>query len=260
MVKIIICGFMGRMGQRIWACAREEGGFALAGAIEATGHPDIGSGIVDGAILSSDIEAVLDGADVVIDFSHHEASPLFAAACARRGKPIVIGTTGLTEEEMGRLRKCAGKIPVLVAPNMSLGVNLLFKVVPLIARALGDEYDIEIVEAHHKRKKDAPSGTALGLARKICESTGRQEKEDLVYGRRGETGPRPVRQIAIHAVRAGDIVGDHTVIFSAPGERIEVTHRAHSRDTFARGALLAAKFIAERTPGLYDMADVLGLS
>jgi len=260
MIRITIYGFMGHMGRRIWACARDDGGFALAGAIERLNHRDIGEKITADVSLSSDIDAGLDNTDVVIDFSCHDASPVFAAACARHGKPVVIGTTGLTRGEMEKIRECSGTIPVLVAPNMSLGVNLLFKVMPAIARALGDGYDIEIVEAHHNRKKDAPSGTALGIARRICEATGRDEDKDLVYGRHGETGPRPKRQIAVHAIRAGDIVGDHTVIFSAPGERIEVTHRAHSRDTFARGALLAAKFIVGKEPGLYDMADVLGLS
>ena len=259
MIKITICGFMGRMGQRVWACAREEGDFSLAGAIDRPDHPEMGKEITPGVSLSSEIDVILDKTDVVIDFSHHEAAPGIATACSRHGRPVVIGTTGLTPEERDKIEEGAQSIPVLVAPNMSLGVNLLFKVVPAIASALGDGYDIEIVEAHHNRKKDAPSGTALGIARRICEATGRDEDKDLVYGRHGETGPRPKRQIAVHAIRAGDIIGDHTIIFSTPGERIEVTHRAHSRDTFARGALLAARFVIGKDPGLYDMADVLGI-
>jgi len=182
-----------------------------------------------------------------------------AEECAANGTAAVIGTTGIGPQHIAAFRAASAVVPCLVAPNMSLGVNLLFKFAPMIATALGAEYDIEIVEAHHRYKKDAPSGTALRLAENIVKSTGRDMQRDCLHGRSGIVGERPTGQIGIHAVRAGDIVGDHTVLFSCPGERIELTHRAHSRDTFCHGAIAAARFLAGKPPGMYTMDDVLGL-
>ena len=172
---------------------------------------------------------------------------------------VVTGTTGLTDEQKAEIEKAAEKIPVLFAPNMSVGVNLLFKLVGEVAAALGDAYDIEIIETHHRFKKDAPSGTALRLAEKIAEATGRDIAKDIVHGREGAVGERTEREIGMHAVRGGDIVGDHIVLYSTLGERVELTHRAHTRDTFVRGALRAARFLVGKPAGMYDMRDVLGL-
>lgn len=265
MIKIIVCGAAGRMGKRIIACAEDEEVLEITGAVEWPGHPDLGmdagelSGI--GKIdlpLTADLSGVIESGDVVIDFSSPESSLANAVIAAGSRKSLVIGTTGFLPEEENRLKEIVRGIPCVFSPNMSVGVNLLFKLVEEVAGTLGEEYDIEIVESHHRLKKDAPSGTAVRLAGCAAAGRGRDLTDIAIYGREGMVGERPRGEIGIHAVRAGDIVGEHTVIFSTSGERIELIHRAHSRDTFARGALRAARFAAGAVPGLYSMQDVLG--
>jgi 4-hydroxy-tetrahydrodipicolinate reductase len=196
-------------------------------------------------------------AGVLLDFSSPDGAADRACECAERGLPVVVGTTGLTDDQLGRIEEASARVAVLVAPNMSVGVNVMFELVAQTARALGDGYDIEVVEMHHRRKKDAPSGTALELARRLCDALGRDESQ-LIFGREGAAGPRTPQEIAVHAVRGGDVVGEHTVIFAGDGERIELTHRASSRDVFVHGALRAARFLAGQPAGLYSMRDLLG--
>jgi len=200
----------------------------------------------------------LPGAGAVIDFTHFDASAGHAERCAAAGVPIVIGSTGFTPEARARVAAVAGRIPVVLSPNMSVGVNVLFELVRQAAAALGDAYDVEIVELHHKKKKDAPSGTAVRLAEVAVEALGRDAARDLTYARHGMIGERPAREIGVQTVRGGDIVGEHTVYFCGEGERLELTHRATAREQFARGAVRAAAWVAGREAGLYDMADVLG--
>ena len=264
MLKLIICGACGRMGKRIIACAPEDGKIAGAGAIEMKGHPCLGkdagevAGVAPlGVPVASDLGAVAGSADVIVDFSHHGACAGNAAIAAALKKPIIIGTTGLDGEEMQAIKKASRKVACLVAPNMSVGVNLLFRVVADVARSLGEEYDAEIIEVHHRFKKDAPSGTAKRLAAAIADAWGKNLDAVVCHGRSGELGERPKGQIGIHAVRQGDVIGEHTVSFSSLGERVELVHRAHSRDTFARGALRAAEWIVGKPAGLYSMEDVL---
>lgn len=264
MLKIVVCGACGRMGKRIIACAAEDPGVALSGAVDSPGHSSIGrdAGEMAGAgslgiDVAGDLSAVAGGCDVIIDFSQHAAGAEHAGIAAATGKPIVIGTTGMTGEELRTIEEASRTVPCLVAPNTSVGVNLLFRIAGEVARSLGDDYDIEIIETHHRFKKDAPSGTARRLAEKVAEATGRDPGKDVVYGRSGETGERPRGQIGIHSVRQGDVIGEHVVSFATLGERVELVHKAHSRDTFARGAIMAAKWIVGREPGMYDMSDVL---
>lgn len=264
MLKLVVSGACGRMGRSIIACAAEDATLSIAGAIESEGHPALGkdagelAGVaMRGVVVSSDLSHAARLCDVIVDFSQHAASARNAALAARAGKPIVIGTTGLDDPEMQAIREAARSIPCLVAPNMSVGVNLLFRIAGEVAGALGDEYDVEITEVHHRFKKDAPSGTATRLAETVAAARGKAPAGSFVYGRRGETGERPKGQIGIHAIRQGDVVGEHLVSFSSLGERVELAHKAHSRDTFARGALRAAKWIVGKKPGLYDMQDVL---
>ena len=206
--------------------------------------------------LTSSLEA---DSDVLIDFSLPAGTLGVIDACIARKTPMIIGTTGIDEAGVKKIEAVAKMVPVVFAPNMSVGVNLLFKVAGEVAKALGDDYDVEIVETHHRFKKDAPSGTALGLARSIADALGRDLSTDAVYGREGAVGERTKREIGIHAVRGGDVVGDHVITFAGLGERIELTHRAHSRETFVRGALRAAKWIRGKKAGLYSMREVLGI-
>jgi len=235
---------------------------ALVCALERPGHPELGkdAGAVAGVgELGVPIqESICAAPDVLLDFTSPEASLARAVECAGLGTAVVVGTTGFSDEQRRTFeREVASKVPVLIAPNMSVGMNLLFELVAEVAGVLGEEYDIEIVEMHHRRKKDAPSGTALKLAERICERMSWHAGEVLLGGRHGMVGERPRRQLAVHAVRGGDVVGDHMVIFAGQGERIELIHRATSRDVFARGALRAARFLVGRPPGLYGMKDVL---
>ncbi len=266
MTKIIVSGATGRMGSRITALSREYPALQLAGALERKGHEllgkDIGSlvGVGEmGVILTDDVDTVIEGADVLIEFTSISATLNHAKVAADRKKAMVIGTTGLSKDDIASVKEYAQRTAIVLAPNMSVGVNLLFKVLPHVATVLGDEYDVEIVESHHRLKKDAPSGTAVKMAQVIAEALQRNLEDVAVYARKGIIGERTKKEIGIQTVRAGDIVGEHTVLFGGLGERIEITHKASSRDTFARGALKAAQWVAHHTPGLYDMQDVLGL-
>ena len=253
------------MGRNITSLSLNETGMTLSGAIDIerdlTGR-DYGEIIGAGALgvhLGSDLRSVLPDTDVVIDFSRADSVISTAGLCAEYGKPLVEGTTGLSPDARDIFAKTVSKIPCVFAPNMSVGVNVLFKLVAEAARLLGDDYDIEITETHHRFKKDAPSGTAARIAEIIADTLDRDLASDAVYGRAGITGERSRREIGIHALRIGDVVGEHTVSFGTIGERFELTHKAQSRDALAQGALRAAKFIVNARPGLYDMQDVLGL-
>jgi 4-hydroxy-tetrahydrodipicolinate reductase len=216
---------------------------------------------VDGetVAVTTDPAAAAANCDVLIDFTLAESCPGNVEAAAQAGTPCVVGTTGLGDDAVAVLRRCAETIPVVYAPNMSVGVNLLFKLTQQVAAALGLDYNIEISEIHHNKKKDSPSGTAVRLAECAAEGLGLDAKGDVIYGRQGAVGERPVREIGVHALRGGDIAGEHTVVFAGQGERLELAHKAHSRDNFAQGALTAARFAVNAAPGLYDMQDVLGL-
>ncbi|GAB4363075.1 MAG: 4-hydroxy-tetrahydrodipicolinate reductase [Deltaproteobacteria bacterium] len=267
MAKVAVCGAMGRMGKAVLSVlSGSPHGFSLAAAVESPGHPLLGQDAFEaagagraGVPVTSDFAAALAGAEVAIDFTRPEAAVSHAREAAASGRPIVIGTTGLTPEQTGEIREAARRIACVLSPNMSVGVNLMFKVAADVARALGEEFDVEIVEVHHRFKKDSPSGTAVRLADAVAGALGRRMEEAGVYGRRGMVGERPRKEIGVFAVRAGDVVGEHTVIFGGIGERFEITHRAHSRDTFARGAVRAAAWVLGRPAGLYDMNAVLGL-
>jgi len=262
MIRLAINGAAGRMGQRLVVLGSGEPDLRIVAALEAAGNPAVGrdAGEVAGiGALGVKIETEWHvPADVMIDFSTPAGTLSRLADAVERRCAAVIGTTGLTAEQRGRLADASRAIPILHAPNMSVAVNLMFKIVGEVAAALGVDYDVEIVEVHHRYKRDAPSGTALRLAESIAGATGRDAVRDAVFGRHGDVGERGPREIGIHAVRGGDVVGEHTVSFMALGERLEITHRAHTRDTFARGALRAARFIAGKPPGLYTMQDVLG--
>ena len=257
-------GAAGRMGQMLTRLIVQGEEFKLEAALEAAGHPDIGrdigeiSGVGPTGILVAD-RLPECGPEVMVDFSSPEATAECARHCAKRKIPMVIGTTGLADKQLDAVMAASTTVPVVLAPNMSVGVNVLLALVGQAARMLGGDYDVEIVETHHRFKKDAPSGTALKLAERIAEVMDRDIRCDLVHGRQGQVGARSQREIGVHAVRAGDVVGDHVVTFATMGERIELVHRAHSRETFARGALRAARFVADKPAGLYTMADVLGL-
>ena len=253
------------MGQAIIRCARRLNDIQIVAAIEAKECPLLGkdAGIVAGTmdigvLISDDARKGADKADVLIDFSFPSSSARHALLAAELKKPIVFGTTGLNKEEKESLKKASARTAVLWSPNMSLGVNILDVTIGRIAKALAN-YDIEIIETHHAHKTDAPSGTAMRLAETAAAARGVRLDNTAVYGRRGIVGERTPGQIGVHAVRAGDVVGDHTVIFAAEGERLELTHRASSRECFALGALRAALWIVKRPPGFYDMRDVLGL-
>jgi 4-hydroxy-tetrahydrodipicolinate reductase len=265
-IRALVAGAGGRMGQRIVAALDGEPGIRLAGACERAGHPSLGcdAGVIAGihaedVMIGDSMEALLPHGDVLIDFTAPEASLRHVELAVRQGTAVVLGTTGLGADHLAALEKAARKIPIVFAPNMSVGVNLLFKVLGDVAKVLGDGFDVEIVEAHHRFKKDAPSGTAKKMGQVIAEALRRDYEKVAVPGRAGMVGERRPEEIGIFAVRGGDIVGDHTVTFAGLGERIEITHRAHSRDTFARGAVRAAKWVVGRVPALYDMMDVLGL-
>lgn len=266
MINIIVTGATGRMGSRITALSKDYRDLKLAGATERKGHDAVGKDIgliagigETGIILTDGLENIIASCDVVIDFTRTDSSVEHLKLASSKGKAMVIGTTGFSKDQIMEIGSLAKNVPVILAPNMSVGVNLLLKVLQDVARVLGDEYDIEIVEAHHRLKKDAPSGTALKMAQVIADAVNRNLDEVAVYARKGLTGERTKKEIGIQTVRAGDIVGEHTVLFGGLGERIEITHKASSRDTFARGALKAALWVHDRPAGLYDMQDVLGL-
>jgi 4-hydroxy-tetrahydrodipicolinate reductase len=243
MTRVIINGSKGRMGQALLSCA------ARMPEIEVVGAVDQGD----------DLAAVLPRADVVIEFSFHTATLGVTELCARHGKALVIGTTGHTAEEKAKILALAQKIPLVLASNYSTGVNTLFWLTRKAAEILGPAFDLEVVEMHHRLKKDAPSGTATTLLEILAETRKLQLETALRHGRQGITGERTANEIGIHAIRGGDVVGDHTVIFANHGERVELTHKASSRETFANGALRAAQWVVHQKPGGYDMQDVLGL-
>ncbi len=260
---LIIKGAAGRMGQRILALAVEQKAFHLVGAVDYADHPDLGRDI--GTLaglepLNVELSSKFpDTADVMIDFSLPAAADESIDYCRKNNVALVLGTTGLSPSQMDKLRSAAEKIAVMQATNMSVGMNLLFALVGKVAQSLGAAYDIEIVEAHHRFKKDAPSGTALSLAEAICKDTGRDYPGCLTHGRHGNDTQRQEGTIGMHAVRGGDIVGQHSVIYSTLGETVTIAHNAHTRDTFARGAIRAAMWVTQQKPGLYNMLDVLGL-
>lgn len=263
-VKLVVVGAAGRMGKRIISLALESGQFEIIATLERKGHPDIGkdAGII---VASGPISVVLTEtypagtADVAIDFSQPEALDKTIDYCLENSVALVSGTTGLSDNQLGKIKAASDKIPILYATNMSVGMNVLFSLAGKLASMLGAEYDIEIIEQHHRFKKDAPSGSALTLAENICNATGRDFPESITYGRSGKDAMRKKDTIGMHAVRAGDITGAHSVIFGTLGETLNLSHTANSRDTFVHGALRAAKWLVGKEPALYSMADVLGI-
>ena len=264
-MRICVAGACGRMGRRILDLAVGAEGIEVGGAFDV---PDLaGTEIVAGSDpgnsqtirVGSDAASELAKADVLIDFTVAAACPANVRAATGLGKPSVVGTTGLSDAEKAALAACAEDVAIVYAPNMSVGMNLLFKLTSEVAAILGLDYNVEITEIHHNRKKDSPSGTAVRLAERAAEALGLDYPGEAVHGRHGQVGERLVREIGVHALRGGDVVGEHTVSFIGQGERIELIHKAHSRDNFARGALRAAQFVLNAAPGLYDMQDVLGL-
>ncbi len=265
MLKIAVAGATGRMGRTIIEAVSRTDGVTVAAALERPGHHQLGKDageLTATGPLGVAVEGCLDDVgefDVLIDFTSPEATRGHVAFCRRYGRKMVIGTTGLSAEDQQAIRDTARETAIVWAPNMSIGVNLCFRLVEMAARVLGEEVDIEIIEAHHRHKVDAPSGTALRFGEVIAAVLNRDLSQDAVYGRQGHTGARQRRTIGFETIRAGDIVGEHTVMFAAEGERVEITHKASSRMTFARGAVLAAQWLAGRSRGLYDMQDVLAL-
>ena len=258
-VPIIVIGALGRMGSTITRLAREDRQLRLAALLEC---PERAAELrsIDACLTGADLDAVLAAAKdgVVIEFSSPEASLRNAAIAARHSAPHVIGTTGLTDAHKAELEALAKTTPIFWAPNMSIGVNAVAKILPVLAHLLGDKYDMEMLEIHHNRKKDAPSGTALRLAEALAAARGWGHGESLCYSRQGITGERPHKEIGVQALRGGDVAGIHTVYFLGAGERVELTHHAHSRDNFAKGALRAAKWLVTQKPGrLYSMEDML---
>jgi len=266
MIKVAVTGAAGRMGGRIITLVTEADGLSVAGAVEMAGHAKLGedAGYVAGCgelgvPITGSLEQALQGADVLIDFTWPDVTLANAAVCAKLGKAMVVGTTGLNPEQREAIATVAQSVPVVFAPNMSVGVNVCFKILKDIAQTLGDGFDVEIVELHHNKKKDSPSGTAVRMGEIVAEALGRDYNQVANYHREGMCGERTQEEIGMQTVRGGDIVGEHTVYFVGMGERIELTHRAMSRDMFARGAVRAAGWLAGKKAGLYDMQDVLGL-
>lgn len=258
-IKVAIAGSGGRMGKVLLECVALADDLVLHAALEHTGSPLLCNLVAEGVKITADMDAALKGADVLIDFTRPEGTLRHLEVCRKLGVNMVIGTTGMNAQEKAQLGAAAQDIGIVFAPNMSVGVNLLFKLLETASRVLDKGYDIEIIEAHHRHKVDAPSGTALGLGEVIARTLGRDLDKCAVYGREGVTGERDPSTIGFATVRGGDIVGDHTVLYAGIGERIEITHKASSRATFALGALRAARFLQANKAGLYDMQDVLAL-
>jgi len=266
MIRIAIHGAAGRMGHALIQSCVQTPQLTLAAAIERPGSPAVGAdagtmaGLAPQGILVTDhLTAVINDCDVLIDFTRPEPGLAALELCQRHGKRMVIGTTGFSAEQRATIEAASRDIPVMLAPNMSVGVNLCLKLLEIAAKVIGDSTDIEIIEAHHRHKVDAPSGTALRMGEVIAAALGRNLQECAVWGREGHTGERDPRSIGFSVIRAGDIVGEHTVMFADEGERVEITHNASSRMTFAKGAMRAAVWLADRPAGLFDMQDVLGL-
>jgi 4-hydroxy-tetrahydrodipicolinate reductase len=266
MTKVIIAGAAGRMGRRIGYMVNENPELQVAAGFERPDTPDVGKDMGElggygsnGVMVANDLSAVIDQGDVIIDFTFHEATMNIARQAAQKNRAMVIGTTGLSQENLQELAELCKNFPCVQAPNMAVGVNVLFKLAAKVASILGNDYDMEVVEAHHRMKKDAPSGTAVKLGELMAKAVGRNLEEDGVFSRHGIIGERTDKEIGLQTIRAGDIVGEHTVYFAGAGERLELTHRAHSRDNFARGAALAAAWVVKQQNGLYNMCDVFGL-
>ena len=263
---IIVCGVGGRMGGAVVRAIQQSEEFRLVASVDKAGSVRVGRDAGEiaatghlGVPVSDKLDAALKSPGVIIDFTQPAASIEFLRRAARSRVPIVIATTGFDAKQLAQIKRLAQRTPTLLSANTSLGVNVLIALIGKAAKMLGDDYDVEIVEAHHRFKKDAPSGTALALGRSVAGALGRDLDKVGLSGRKGIVGERGKKEIALLSVRAGDIVGEHTVIFGGIGERLEFIHRAHSRDTFARGALRAAQWLAQQKPGLYNMQDVLGL-
>jgi 4-hydroxy-tetrahydrodipicolinate reductase len=266
MIRVAINGAAGRMGHALIKACHEDDRLQLTAALEWAGSPAIGgdtgttAGLQpQGIAISGSLAAVMDDFDVLIDFTRPEPSLEALALCRQHGKRMVIGTTGFSAEQRAVIDEAARNIPIMIAPNMSVGVNLCLKLLEIAAKVIGDDTDIEIIEAHHRHKVDAPSGTALRMGEVVAVALGRDLKTCAVWGRQGHTGERDPKSIGFSVIRAGDIVGEHTVMFADEGERVEITHNASSRMTFAKGAMRAAVWLSSQTAGLYDMQDVLGL-
>lgn len=263
--RIAIAGASGRMGRMLIEAVRATDDCQLAGALDVPGSPAIGTdaaaflGFTSGVAIASDLRTGLKDAQVLIDFTRPEGTLAHLAVCRELGVQAVIGTTGFSDAEKAEIAEIAKDIAIVMAPNMSVGVNVTFKLLEMAAKALSTGYDIEIIEAHHRHKVDAPSGTALKMGEVIADALGRDLKECAVYAREGIAGERDPSTIGFSAIRGGDIVGDHTVLFAGTGERIEITHKSASRTTYAQGSLRAARFLATQKTGLFDMFDVLGL-
>jgi 4-hydroxy-tetrahydrodipicolinate reductase len=264
-LKVVIAGCSGRMGHALLESVFADANLVLHGALDRIGNSQLGrdageqQGHTSGVIITDNLELALTGADVLVDFTRPEASMLYLAACQKANVSMVIGTTGFSSEQKQAIESASKNIPIVFAPNMSVGVTLLINLVQSAAKVLSEGYDIEIIEAHHRHKVDAPSGTALRLGEAAASALGRDLEQCAVYGREGVTGERDPSTIGFATVRGGDVVGDHTVLFAGIGERVELTHKASSRATFAIGALRAAKFLNVKQAGLFDMQDVLGL-
>jgi 4-hydroxy-tetrahydrodipicolinate reductase len=257
-LRVVVAGAGGKMGQTLIECVLADKSLELAATLDARGSPAIGRRA--GAVkVGWDVPKALKAGDVLIDFTRPDGTIEHLEACARLGKSIVIGTTGIPGSLRKAILQAGRRIPIAMSPNFAIGVNAVFKLAEVAAGILGDEFDVEIIEAHHRHKVDAPSGTALKLGEIVARELKRDLTKVAVHGREGDVGARPAKQIAFHAIRGGDIVGEHTVVFAGAGERVEVTVRSQSRATYALGALRAAKFLHGRRAGLYDMNDVLGL-
>jgi 4-hydroxy-tetrahydrodipicolinate reductase len=263
--RIAIAGASGRMGRTLVEAVLGAPDCSIGAALDMPGSPALGqdagafAGVHTGVAIRSDLYAALQHARYFIDFTRPEGTMAHLAACEAAGVAMVVGTTGFDEAQLARIRAASQRIAIVMAPNMSIGVNVVFKLLEQAARALAQGYDIEIIEAHHRHKVDAPSGTALKMGEVVAGALGRDLKQCAVYGREGVTGERDPSTIGFATVRGGDIVGDHTVLFAGTGERIEITHKSSSRATYAQGSLRAVRFLAAKSHGLFDMQDVLGL-
>lgn len=264
MIGVVVNGACGRMGRLITQGVTQQDDMELVGAIEYSEHPEIGNdvGLVAGVgelgiPITGDLKDVISNADVVIEFSTPEVTLQHLKQVVAADKAMIIATTGFSPDELTEIQELSSKIRCVMAPNMSLGVNVMIRALELIAKSLGDDYNVEIIEAHHNHKADSPSGTALRLAETVAEALGRDLDEVGVYGRHGIIGPRPEKQIGIHAIRGGDIAGDHTVMFATEGEQLSVVHRAHSPESFAKGAIRAARWVLNASRGLHDVSEVL---
>jgi 4-hydroxy-tetrahydrodipicolinate reductase len=257
-MKVAVAGAGGKMGRALIEAVQADSSLKLAAALDVAGSPALGSEL-GGVKVGADIGAAVSAADLLIDFTRPEGTLAHLDACMAAGKSMVIGTTGFSAAQLSRIKDGANRIPIVLSPNFAVGVNVVFQLAATAAKALGDSYDVEIIEAHHRQKVDAPSGTALMLGQLVAGALGRKLDDVASHGREGDVGARPAKQIGFHAIRGGDIVGEHTVVFAGTGERVEIAVRSQSRLTYATGALRAAKFLQGKKSGLYEMKDVLGL-